>query len=355
MKTYCKSLTIDEVRVQSAYTAWLRSQAGRKNAHRVVEEHCSANQLINEITHEISTRTLRLRPIRRYRHVEPTNGKVRVIGVESVKQQICDYVAVGALEPLLAAKVGFYQVASIPRKGQLFSAHVIRRWVNDGGYWAHLDVRQCYPSISHEVVMGVLERYVRSPDVLYLARRLMATYQDGLDIGSYFSLRMAQLVLSSGYHHVEDLAKTRRGKRRPLVAHQLWYADDILLMSHDKRDLRMAIRSLERHLHDQLGLSLKPWKICRVGAEEPIDMAGFVTRPDRTTIRDGIFLRARHSIRCYRRHPSLPQARRVCSYWGWLKHTDSRTAISRNHATETVAAARSLISTETRKEQLQWQ
>lgn len=349
MKTYCKHMILDEGHVRDAYDLWSHARAGRKNAHRVAEEHGSAGNLIREIIGEIQSRSLVLRPIRRYQHIEPTNGKIRTIGIESVKQQVCDYVAVLALEDLLHAKVGFYQVASIPGKGQRLAAHSIRRWSQAGGYWVHMDVRQCYPSIRPELVMSILGRYVRSPDVLYLAETLLATYGGGLDIGSYFSLRMAQLVLSFGYHHVEDLAKTRRGQRHSLVDHQCWYMDDVLLMSRDKRDLRAAARSLERFMRSELDLSMKPWKICRVSDQEPIDMAGYVIRPGRTTVRASIFLRARHAIRHYAHHPSLAQARRVCAYWGWLASTDSRGYIARDHVREAQRSARLLVSTVERR------
>ena len=330
--------------MQQAYGLWLRSEAGRKNRHRVAAEHGSAEALIDEITREIRDRTLTLRPIRHYWRLEPTNGKRRLIGIESVKQQVCDYVAVSALEPLLHARIGFYQVASVKGKGQVFAGRTIRRWVHDGGYWVHLDVRQCYPSISHDLVMRILRRHVRSPDVLYVAQQLLATYGSGLDIGSYFSLRMAQLVLSFGYHHVEELHKVRRGKRRALVAHQLWYMDDILLMSASKRDLKVAVRSLERFMDSELGLTVKPWKVCRVSDQEPIDIAGYVTRPGRTTIRAGTFLRARRAVRRFHHRPTLAQARRVAAYWGWFVHSNSRTAIARNHVAEAVTQARALIS-----------
>lgn len=334
--------------MQRAYGLWLRSEAGRKNRHRVVAEHGSAEVLIDEIASEIATRTLHFRPIRRYWRIEPTNGKRRLIGIESVKQQVCDYVAVSAMEDFLHAKIGFYQVANITGKGQVFAARAIRRWVHDDGFHVHLDVTQCYPSISHDLVMRILKRHVRSDDVLYVARTLLATYGDGLDIGSYFSLRMAQLVLSHGYHHVEGLHKTRRGRTRALVSHQLWYMDDILLMSRDKRDLKAAVRSLDRYLATEMGLRIKPWKVGRVGAQEPIDIAGFVVRPDRTTIRAGTFLRARRTIRRYRRHPSLARARRVVAYHGWFMHSDSRRAIARNHITEATIQARAQISTSER-------
>ena len=322
MKSYCKGLRIDGALIGRAYESWLNAPAGKKNAWRVQDEYGSADALIDEIEREIETRTLTLRPIKRYRHQEPTNGKLRVIGVESVKQQICDYVAVEALNGLLCAKVGFWQVSSVKGKGQLMAAKAVSRWVQEGGYFVHLDVRKCYPSIKADVVMRLLGRYIRSPDVLYLCGALLATYGGGLEIGSYFSLRMAQLVLSCGYHEVEGMHKERRGRLVPLVAHQLWYADDVYLFGRDKRDLRMAARRLQRFLLKGFGLTVKPWKVCRVGDDEPVDVVGYTVRPRRMTLRGSLFLRACRAMRTYRRHPTLRRARRATSYGGWFRHAD---------------------------------
>lgn len=340
MRTYCKGLRIDAALIATAYEAWLRAPAGKKNAWRVEDEYGGASALLAEIEREIAERRLGLRPIKRYRHREPTNGKLRVIGVESVKQQVCDYVALEALRPLLAAKVGFWQVSSVKGKGQLMTARAVRRWSREGGYHVHLDVRKCYPSIKPEAVSRILRRYVRSPDALYLCAALLATYGGGLEIGSYFSLRMAQLVLSFGYHAVEGMSKVRRGRRVPLVSHQLWYADDIYLFSRDKRDLRSAARRLQRLLSRDYGLRVKPWKVCQVSDQEPVDVVGFAVRPGRTTMRASLFLRARKALRHYRRAPTLKRARRAASYWGWVKHTDSTGFVERNGFNQVIKRAR---------------
>lgn len=344
MKSYCKGLRVDEALISRAYEKWLKAPAGKKNAWRVEEEHGSADALITEIAGEIESRSLSFRPIKRYRHREPTNGKLRVIGVESVKQQVCDYVALEALSPLLAAKVGFWQVSSVKGKGQLMAARAVHRWSREGGYHVHMDVRKCYPSIKGEVVRRILRRYMRSPDVLYLCDALLATYDDGLEIGSYFSLRMAQLVLSYGYHAVEGMRKTRRGRNVPLVAHQLWYADDIYLFGRDKRDLKSAARQLQRLLLKEFGLHLKHWKICRVGDQEPVDVLGFTVRPRRTTLRSSLFLRCRRAFRRYRRSPSLEGARRATSYWGWVSHADSARLVESNGINRLMKRARRHVS-----------
>ncbi len=344
LKTYCKNLRIDATLIARAYESWLAAPAGKKNAWRVAAEHGSAEALLDEIEREVEGRCLALRPIKRYRRREPTNGKLRVIGVESVKQQVCDYVALEALRPLLAAKVGFWQVSSVKGKGQLMAARAARRWSRAGGYHVHLDIRKCYPSIKCEVVMRVLRRHVRSPDVLYLCSALLATYDGGLEIGSYFSLRMAQLVLSFGYHEVEGMRKVRRGRAVPLVSHQLWYADDVYLFGRDKRDLRMAARRLQGFLLEEFGLQVKPWKIRRVGDQEPVDAVGFTVRPDRTTLRASLYLRAARSFRGYGRSPTLRRARRVASYWGWLKHSDSSRVVRGNGFDKVFSRARRRVS-----------
>lgn len=330
MKSYCKGLRVDGALISKAYESWLDASAGKKNAWRVPDEHGSDAALMAEIEGEIASRTLTLRTIKRYTHREPTNGKLRVIGVESVKQQVCDYVAIEALSDLLRAKVGFWQVSSVKGKGQLMAAHAVSRLVQADGYFVHLDVRKCYPSIKADVVMRILRRYVRSPDVLYLCETLLATYGGGLEIGSYFSLRMAQLMLSFGYHAVEGMHKVRRGRSVPLVAFQIWYADDIYLFSPDKRNLRSAARQLQALLLKDFGLHVKPWKVCRVSDQEPVDVVGFTVRRSRVTLRPTLFLRACRAFRKYRRAQTLCRARRVCSYWGWFKNTDSLGLIMSN-------------------------
>lgn len=344
MRSYCKGLVIDRALIARAYDAWSRARAGHKNAWRVAREHGSASALIDELADEIEGRRLSLRPIRRYTHKEPTNGKVRTIGVESVKQQVLDYAVVLAMEPLITAKVGFWQAAGVRGKGQKACRNAMRKWVNEGGYHVKLDVRKCYPSISHDVVRRIVRKYVRSPDVLYAVDVILGTYDEGLEIGSFFSLQMANLVLSFAYHHIESLGKRRRGRWVPLVSHQLWHMDDALLLGRDKRDLKRAVRSVERYLRDGFGLSLKPWKVARTSEVEPLDIGGFVVRERRCTLRASIFRRAKRCFARFGRHRSLRMAYRVVSYWGWLANSDSDGFIQRNGLNRTFSVARAMVS-----------
>ena len=160
MRSYCKGLVISRWSVEAGYADWLSKESGQRNEWRVYQEYGSPDALIDEILWEVTMRTLSFRPIRRYPRVEPTNGKVRIIGIESVKQQVCDHVAVVLMEPFLSRRMGFYQVASVPGKGQRLVRDTLRRWANEGRarYHVKADVRQCYPSIGHGVVLGILRK-----------------------------------------------------------------------------------------------------------------------------------------------------------------------------------------------------
>lgn len=344
MKSYCKGLALDRESVERAYARWRSGESGSKNEHRVYEEYGTPDALVEEIASEIASRTLTFRPIRRYPRRESTNGKLRIIGVESVKQQVCDYLADDALAPLIDAKVGYWQVASVRGKGQLMLVDACQRWSREYAYHVHVDIRKCYPSIKVDVVRDVLRRYVRSDDVLYLCDSLLDTYDGCLEIGSYFSLRMAQLVLSFGYHYLEDAHKERRGRRVRLIGAQGWYADDGFIFGNCKRDLEMALRGLERFYSEGYGLSLKGWKVSRCGNDEPVRALGYTVRPDRVTIKDDLYLRIRSAYRNFDRDPTEATARRVTSYWGYLEHSDSMKAIEAHGYLGTVKRARRLVS-----------
>lgn len=357
MKTYCKNLVVDEAIVARAYDRWRHNEAGRKNAWRVPREHGSVEALCAEIAREMNDGTLAFAPLKTVPRNE--DGKVREIGVEPVKQQVCGYVVDLALEEMWNARVGYWQI-SRPGFGQFRAAGSVQRWMRQCGYHVHLDIRKCYDSIRCESVERMLAKHVRCEAVVEGAGAIMRSYPDGhLMIGSYFSLRMAHLVLSYGYHHVEGLGKVRRGKRRALVAHQLWYVDDVWLFGDDKRDLKAAARSLGRYMGDEFGLRLKPWKVCRCGEQEPADVAGVVVRPSCVTVRDKTFLRARRALmRCRRKPRDTHLARRALSYDGWLKNTDCQGFRMRHGVPRTLRRAKRTVSAqdkETERKAVQWQ
>lgn len=209
MKTYCKGLEFTRKSVVEALHRWKKSDSGKENGWRVADEYGTETAFVDRIWLELSTETLTFEPIRTYLKHDPNNGKLREISVESIKRQVCNYLCVGALEPLLAAKVGFWQVSSgVKGKGAALGMRSLRK-------------------------------------VAAIAARVLG----------------------------------------------------------------------------RLGLSMKPWKVRRNGAE-PIDFAGYriwCARGRRVDLRKRLWKRLRRAFARYMRRRTERLARRVCSYWGWLK------------------------------------
>lgn len=344
MKTYCKGMKITRSCVESAYESWSSAESGKKNRHRVYGEHGSPDALIDEIHREIGSRSLSFRPIHRYDRIEPTNGKRRIISVQSVKQQVVDYIVYTCLEDMFKAKIGHYQVAGMRGRGNSMALKVIKRWAKEPGYFAKSDIVKCYPSTSVDVALSIYEKYVGSDDVIYCIKRLLDTYDGHLEIGSFFSMMTMQLVLSFAYHHLEGLSKIRRGKRSSLISHQVWQLDDFVVFSRSKRDLKVAMKSVERFLAERFGLSIKPWKVCHVSEGEPIDLVGYMVRPSRTRMRSRNFLKARRAFRRYGRSHGIGDARRVTSYMGYMRQADCKKVIMGEKLDRASMHARRLIS-----------
>lgn len=321
MKTYLRNYELTFKDVLNAYYKWTKSRSGHKNGNIVNENYGNGHNLCVDIYRQIKDRSLSFIPIRYYERTEPNNGKVRLIGVQSIKQQVCDYLIVHMLQDMLNAKLGYYQCASVPNKGQVFAMKHLSKWYDEGGYFVKLDVRKCYPSIDQSVLLNFLKKHIGCEDLLYVCESILATYEGGLNIGSYFSQYMANLVLSIAYHHVETLYKVRRGVRKNLVTHQLWYMDDCIMFSKSKHDLAIAAKDVERFMRDFLHLELKPWKICKCGFDD-LDMVGYVMRSNTVRLRKSTWRRARRAFSRYSRAPCLRRAFRLISYWGFLKWTD---------------------------------
>lgn len=330
MKSYCKGLRITHELVYQAYWEWLKSESGHKNQWRIEKEYGDIDVLVDELVYEIETRTLLFKPIEYHDEVE-RNGKVRHIGQESVKQQIADYILLVALDDFINAKVGFYQVASVKGKGPLFAAKTVQKWIRKGKLcYVHGDIRKCYESIKTCFVYTVVNKYVKSKDVMYLLKAILATYSKGLGIGSALSLKLSQVILSEAYHYIEENGfRYRRGVKVKLVMHQIWYADDFYIFSKHPGYLHNIMKQLYK-VFQGIHLQIKPWKICWADCE-PVDIAGYVVRADSITIRAKIYKRIRRAYMKYDRQPILKKAKTVCSYWGYLKNTSSRKAIIKNN------------------------
>lgn len=305
-----------------------------------------------KIYEEIIERKVELPYIRYEKRIDAGSLKEREIGIASMKQQCFDYIAVNACKKMFSAKIGHYQCASLKEKGQVFGKSAIETWIRTNPrkcqYVWKGDIKKFYPSVNHEILKTLLKRDIKNNLILYLLFCLVDTYKEGLCIGSYLSQYLANYYLSYAYHYVTEFLYTeRRGKRNNLISHVLFYMDDIIMFSPNKKNLKMASRKLEKYLNEKLDLKLKPTYQLFPLDSRPIDMMGFKIYKSKTVVRKRIFTKAN---RLYKKvlknnfNMNLIEAYRVISYNGYFRHSYSHKYIEKVKLDKTLFKAKEVVS-----------
>lgn len=293
--------------------------------------------VITKLQEEIINGTISFPPIWYRDKVDGSSGKIRRIGIQNIKQQLYDYIAVEGLKPILK-RIGEYQYASIEGRGTTKGKEVIARWIRNREmrYFVKLDVRKCFESISQGKLMEFLRRHVKNDRLLHLVEILIGSFEHGLSIGSYLSQHLCNLYMSILYHEIkENMYRIRKGRREikrvNLVRRSLVYMDDVLLIGSRKRDLEKAAK-LAVEKAAQMGLKIKPnFQVRKIDC---IDMLGFKIFRTHTEIRGRTFLRIRRAFRKAAKHMTRAIAKKCLSYFGYLKHTNSKKLQRKLKATE---------------------
>ena len=273
-----------------------------------------------------------------------STGKLRPIGRASAEQQIFDAIAVQSSMEIFDRRVVLQQVSSIPKRGPLFGAMMIQRWIqNDNRAMRYAkahkvrytsrcrrhtkgDIAKCFPSAKLEVFMRLFCRDCANEDIIWLWKTLLGSHRvegyTGFMIGAATSQWAMQYMLSFVYRHIMGLHTLRRDKKLPLVYHMIQFMDDMGMTGTNRKHMKLAMREATRFTKEVLELDFKPnWHIKEL-EKEPMDMMGYVFhRNGKITIRSRVFLRARNLILQYyrERHLTVSQARRLVSYKGHFK------------------------------------
>lgn len=390
MKTYCKKVDItDRNFISLATYDCLNKKYGRNDVCRLLSDNTAltGNQVyyiyrrlgkralwwcvefvIDAIRQEIVGQKLELVPIWYKTKADSSSKKIRRIGIQDVKQQIYDYIAVYALEPIFK-RFGEFQCASIKGRGQMYGVKAIRKWLTDHKmhYVAKADVRHCFESIDQDLLLSWMRKRVKNPQLMWLVETLLHTFEKGLSIGSYLSQHLCNLYMSIIYHYMsENAVKVRKHKDgtkervRPF-SHIIIYMDDILLVGERKSDLHRAMKMLVKeakalHLEikDSWSVFMADDYIFHEQCGRFIDMMGVKIYRQCITIRKRVWKRIRSllmrlwkSIKCHLDICSK-DAKTLCSYYGLLKHTNSKKIKYKYHVRPILKRCKEVIRVESR-------
>lgn len=265
-----------------------------RTASQIVYSADGVGGFLTQLRTDLKARTFRPLPVRE-RTIPKSGGKVRRLGIPTVRDRVVQASLVLVLEPILEADFQPCSYGFRPRRRAQDAIEEIRLFARSGYEQVFEgDIAACFDEIDHPALMDRLRRRIGDKRVLALVKAFLKAGlldEEGLDRdtrtgtpqGGILSPLLANLALSVLDEHFAAKAKTvgnayRRAQHRRhggATYRLVRYADDFVVMVH----------GTQAHAHDLwdeiadiltgIGLRLAPDKTQVVGIDEGFDFLGF--------------------------------------------------------------------------------
>jgi RNA-directed DNA polymerase len=212
--------------------------------------------------------------------------KERVVAAAPFRDRVVHHAIVRVIEPIFERRFIEDSYACRTGKGthaaMRRAAEFARRWP----YALKCDVRKYFPSIDHEVLLGLLERVIGDGRLMRLIGHIVDSHADGARQvwppgGDLLDVRTVKRGLPIGNLTSQFFANVYLNPLDHFVKHELRvkgylrYMDDFLLFGYDRAQLRRHGRAVGEKLRE-LRLDLHPDKYRLVPTASGVDFAGYV-------------------------------------------------------------------------------
>ncbi len=172
------------------------------------------------------------------------------------------------------------------------------------------DVRKFFASIDHETLLKILQEKITDKDVVWLLERIITSFDSGmsgkgLPLGNLTSQLLVNIYMNKFDQHIKHNLKQK---------YYIRYADDFVILLHDKRELEGLLPLIERFLTDELELRLHPDKVFIKTFASGVDFLGWVHFTDHRVVRTVSKRRMLRKVKDSSSHETIQ------SYLGLLKH-----------------------------------
>lgn len=172
--------------------------------------------------------------------------------------------------------------------------------------WAlKCDVKKFFANVDQKILFNLLKKRIKEEDILSLLSQIIKSFHSESGMGK--GIPLGNL--------------TSQVKHKLRVKYYLRYADDLILLSQDRKCLEQLINPIKYFLEDTLGLELHPRKIVFRKLAWGIDFLGYIVLPHyrlpRTKTKRRIYLKMKVKTNLTSFRPSL------ASYLGYLSHANS--------------------------------
>lgn len=176
------------------------------------------------------------------------------------------------------------------------------------------DVRKFFASIDHELLLQIVRNYIPDKDIVGLFTEIIGSFETRSSVGLPLGNLTSQLLVNVYMNELDQFVKHKLKAR-----HYIRYADDFVLISHDRVWLESILPRIEDFLWSKLRLTLHPDKISIRTVASGVDFLGWVHFPDHRVLRRATKRRMFRGIQARQGKKAT-----IESYLGLISHGNTR-------------------------------
>lgn len=303
------------ISIKNLCDAWTEFICGKKSKKDVAEFSLNLSQNIFKLHEELRTKTYRHGAYEAFSISDP---KPRSIHKATVRDRLLHHAIYRILYPYFDKKFIYDSYSCRQFKGAHRALNRFNDFVmkvsqsNSRACWVlKCDVRKFFASIDHEKLIEIFKRHINDMETIWLVERIVESFQStgpgkGLPLGNLTSQLLVNVYMNEFDQFVKHKLKAK---------YYIRYADDFVIIHHEKGVLVDILLKVQGFLSEQLKLSLHPDKVFIKTAVSGVDFLGWVHFPHHRVIRTTTKNRMFKKIKDSQEKPEVIQ-----SYLGLLSH-----------------------------------
>ena len=303
------------ISLENLLEAWKEFRVGKRKRKDVQEFEQNLMSNIILLHRDLAAKTYRHGGYEAFKISDP---KPRSIHKASVRDRLLHHAIYRILYPFFDRTFIYDSYSCRIGKGSHKPLNRFQLFVNQDSYnntktvWVlKCDIRKFFASVNKVALMQILDSYISDQDVRWLINQIISSFHSikptiGLPLGNLTSQLFVNIYMNKFDQFMKHSMKAK---------YYIRYADDFVVVSHDKYWLQELLPKIGDFLSEELGLSIHPNKVSIRTIASGEDFLGWVHFPNHRVLRAATKRRMFKRIKERKNNKATLQ-----SYFGLLSH-----------------------------------